>query len=221
MTNVDDGAGVAGSTDSELLRNLTVAALMRQTDAGPHVYHPDDWPVQRLQLPAIQVDTQDEVMQSRGRMGGIPQFITSTTVEVSAYVQAHTKEKAKAALNRLAQQIKFQVLTSNDVITSIQQFQQVKSTFKITAEGQQHTGIAVIHFEMEYPQEFWPDPEPLDLEEVVIDLDTAQPFDATGTYTSAQSDFNADFPNAAQPAPRTSGPDGRLEGRIKIQLPQN
>jgi hypothetical protein len=212
-------AGEAGSTDREALRALFRVALTRTTDAGPHVYVPDDWPVQRVQLPALLVDTADEMKVARGRMGGIPQFLTTSTIAVTAYVQETSKERAKARLDRLTKQIEFQVFTSNDIICSIQQFSQVRSTYKVTAEGQQHNGLATLLFEMEYPQEYWPDPGIVDLTTVVVDIDLSAPFDATGTYTTAQPDFNADFPTAAKPAPRTSGPDGRVEGRLVITLP--
>ena len=59
-----------------------------------------------------------------------------------------------------------------------------------------------------------PDPVPSAFQEAQIHLDTTTPFDASGTYP------NPPFPDAVQPAPRTSGPDGRAEGGLDIQLPQ-
>jgi len=209
------------STNADTLRQLFVAALLRTTEAGRRVYSPEDWPIQQDQMPVVMVDSIRDVKTSRGRMGGIPQFMTVVTMEVNAYVQNASKVRAKAALNLLATQILGAVLTSNDIIVSIQQFTEVRSGYKITAEGAQHNGIGTLHFDMEFPQEFYPCPPTAPLEIVVIDADLASQFDATGTYTSANPDFDADFPDSALPAPRTIGPDGRLEGRIQINLPQD
>jgi hypothetical protein len=212
--------GVNEPTSGEMLRGLVVAALLRQTDAGPRVYAPDDIPVQHEEMPAILVETPAETKTSRGRMGGIPQFLTVATVSATGYVEATSAIRAKAQVARLADQIALCVLTSNDIIVSIQQFTEVRSSYTVTADGEMHNGIATVQFDMEFPQEFYPAPPTYPLEDVVIDADLANHFDATGTYSASNPGFNADFPHSAVPAPRSSGPDGRLEGRIKIDLPQ-
>jgi hypothetical protein len=212
--------GVNESTSRETLRQLVIAALLRQTDAGPHVYAPDDVPVQHEEMPSILVETPNETKSSRGRMGGIPQFLTIATVTATGYVEATSAIRAKAQIDRLTKQMERCVLTSNDIIVSIQQFTEVRSSYTVTADGQMHNGIGIVQFDMEFPQEFYPEPPTYPLESVVLDADLANRFDAAGTYSPGDPGFNADFPNSAVPAPRSSGPDGRLEGRIKIDLPQ-
>jgi hypothetical protein len=63
------------------------------------------------------------------------------------------------------------------------------------------------------PEVFFPIPTN-PLQTVDINVDTAAPFDPNGTYA------NPPFPSAVNPAPRTSGPDGRNEGALTISLPQ-
>ena len=72
--------------------------------------------------------------------------------------------------------------------------------------------------------EAWPFPQPptLDLSSLDIYYDLVNVVDKTGTYV------NPAFPDRVLPAPRTHGPDGRLElfGRsqlrpVGIQIDQN
>lgn len=74
----------------------------------------------------------------------------------------------------------------------------------------------LMHIEVEFyqgPEAFFPIVA-VPLDSIGLHVDTAQPFDPNGTYA------NPPFPASVHPAPRTSGPDGRDEGALNINLPQ-
>lgn len=197
---------------SETLREMVIAALQRaNTLAGANVFAPRDTPLASSELPAILVDDQREESESRGNIG-FPAFHTTAILQVDAKVERGTSEEAKADLATLRRQIKVAVLTDRDIITSIEQVVAVRSETTLSAEARKHVGELRMQFAFRYPEDFEMAVTD-ELQGVDVHVDTIGPFDATGTYPDPP------FPDAVPPAPRTSGPDGRDEGRLSIDFP--
>ena len=168
----------------------------------------------------------DEDKQSLGP--STPQFDTISTI----YVIARTKSPAKVgdagaadafvAAERLKAQIEA-ALINNPLIWAdpaggqrIEQFTRIRSKITGNSEGSMPMAELAMSIEVKFyqgPELFFPIPTN-PLQTLAINADMAQPFDANGTYS------NPPFPSAVNPAPRTSGPDGRNEGALNITLPQ-
>lgn len=197
---------------SEVLRGLVVTALRNaNTLAGDRVFAPRDWPVTSKDMPALLVDDEREESQSRGN-AGFPAFYTTATIMVGGKVEGLDEMAVKADLSTLRGQIKTAVLTSYDIVRQVEQIAAVRSQVAVSAETKKHVGELRMEFAFTYPEDF----EPAigdELQGMDVHVDTIDPFDAAGTYPDPP------FPDAVQPAPRTSGPDGRDEGRLTFDFP--
>jgi hypothetical protein len=194
---------------SEQLRELVIAALKAaNTLAGANVFAPRDTPLASSELPAIMVDDQREDSESRGN-AGFPAFLTTAILLVEAKVERETSEAVKADLSTLRRQIKVAILTDWSIVASVEQVVGVRTETAISAEGKKHVGELRMQFAFRYPEDF----EPVitdQLDGLDVHADLLAPFDPTGVYPDAP------FPEAARPAPRTSGPDGRDEAALSI-----
>ncbi|HLN23889.1 MAG TPA: hypothetical protein VK558_07895 [Patescibacteria group bacterium] len=203
---------------SETLHQMIIAAITAAgTLAETRVYSPEDWPLTGLKLPAIQVGVGSDQKTSRGRIQP-PSFITTTNITVDFSVEGDTKEQALARIQTLRDQVQTAVLTDNALICAINQFSSVDTSKpSVTAEGKRHVGGASIDFAMEYPEDFAPsmDCVAVPLTSIGIHADLGNRFDATGTYPAPTAP-----PYTPAAAPRPSGPDGRDEAALDIQLPQ-
>lgn len=197
---------------SEVLRGLVVTALRNaNTLAGDRVFAPRDWPVTSKDMPALLVDDEREESESRGNVG-FPSFHTTAILVVDGKVEGDTSDEAKADLATLRRQIKVAVLTDWDIITSIEQVVAIRTETSVTAGTKKHVGELRMQFAFRYPEDFEMAVTD-ELQGVDVHVDTIDPFDPTGTYPDPP------FPDAVQPAPRTSGPDGRDEGRLTFDFP--
>ena len=213
-------------TTSADIRSLFVAALKGATDAGQSVFSPFDWPTSPSSYPLILVHARKERKVSLGP--NTPQFDVYTTVEILARTKsgALVGDAGSAAALAAAERLKLQIevtLINNPAIWAdpaggqrIEQFTSVDSEINTNSEGDMPMAELSMTIEVKFyqgPEFFYPIPaDPL--QTVDIYVDTAQPFDPNGTYP------NPPFPSAVTPAPRTSGPDGRNEGALTINLPQ-
>jgi hypothetical protein len=125
---------------------------------------------------------------------------------------------AQDALALLQRQIEVAVINDYDLTKVIQQLAMVDSVTKVSADGRQHIGELTMDFSLEFYQgteDFAPiaaDP----ITEFAVYSDLINVFDPTGTYP------NPPFAGAVKPAPRSSGPDGRIEGGgllVEIEQP--
>ena len=197
---------------SEQLRGMMIAALLKaNTLAGANVFAPRDIPLTDDELPGLTVDDQREESESRGNVG-FPAFHTTAILVVDAKVEGETPEAAKVDLATLRRQIKVAVLTDWDIITSIEQVVAIRTETSISAGTKKHVGELRMQFALRYPEDFEMAVTD-ELQGVDVHVDTMDPFDTTGTYPDPP------FPDAVPPAPRTSGPDGRDEGRLTIDFP--
>lgn len=213
-------------TTSADIRGLFVTALKGATNAGQAVYSPFDWPTAPGSYPNILVHARKERKVSLGP--NTPEFDVYTTVEILARVQspAGIVDAGSVAALAAAEVLKLQIetaLINNPLIWAdpnggqrIEQFTTVDSELNTSSEGSMPIAELAMSIEVKFyqgPEDFYPIPTN-PLQTVDINLDMAAPFDPNGTYA------NPPFPSAVNPAPRTSGPDGRNEGALTITLPQ-
>ena len=193
---------------------LAVLAALNAANLGANIDSPGDWSTPPEKLPAILLRVSQEQKEpvSKGQV----QFTTVSGVELEARVEATTAVDAQDAIEDLGARIERALFTNHDLIAMVQQVAWVKSSIDIRSEGKKHIGgiKMLIGFEMYEAFDPFDAQDPPPLTEIGLHVDLAAPFDAAGTYV------NPPFPNAVSPAPRTSGPDGRDEGFLDIQLPQ-
>jgi hypothetical protein len=191
-----------------------VGANIQNVGAPVTIESPGDWTTPPEVLPAILLRAPGDRKESKHR--GQPQFDTTVTIEIEARVQALTAMDAQDAIEDLCLSIEQALLTNYDLISITQQVAAVETKTEITSEGREHFGGAMMHFVFECFESFDPFEaiEPPALNNMKLHIDLVGTFDPTGTYPDPP------FPDSVTPAPRTSGPDGRDEGALDINLPQ-
>ncbi|MDR3438954.1 hypothetical protein [Telmatospirillum sp.] len=209
------------TTTSAVLLGLVQTVLTGATMAGDRVFVPGDYPTWDGEYPAILVQAPHERKDSQGN-GGI-NFDVTATLRITGRVQAPAQagelgaSVAEALATTLARQVEVAVINQYQVMLPLEEIPFVDTQIKTSAEGREHFAEVVIDIGMKFYQgweDFCP-PQADALTEIVVDTDLANVFDPSGTYPDAL------FPDAVQPAPRTSGPDGRPEGGgLDIDLPQ-
>ena len=199
-----------------MLRDIAIAALKKKpTLAGPRVYSPQDTPTWNGEYPMIFVRTPQERKESLSR--GPPQFNVVATLQVTARLEAVTAEKAEADLEVVAEQIERTLINDYDLTRKIQQFSFIDTRMDFSSEGQAHLGQLTVNIGLEFfqgPEDFAPIEE-VPLRQINLTADMAAPFDAQGIYK------NPPYPAAVTSPPRSSGPDGRPETGLVINLPED
>lgn len=201
------------SQSAQRTLRLVVQAVLEAVTGVP-VQSPGDWETPTINLPEIKLRSPGNRKASIARAGA--NFTTTVSLELQARVSADTAEGAQDAIEALAEKIEAAVLSLPDLIALVQQVASVDTEMSVSADSRTHIGEIRMMLQCETFEEF--DPRDsfgdrfIDLQHVAINVDTAYPFDPTGTYAGAA------FPAAVQPAPRTSGPDGRNEGVLQIPL---
>lgn len=197
------------------LRILALNALLAaDTDAKKNVYE-YDWPTSEETMPAILINWDKEHKTSVTRTQ--PNFTTVGTLRLDIRLMGTTKRDTRIAIDKLLWQIEQAILTNFELRKEVQQFVFVTSEGKLDST----TGKHIAHYNMDFGLEYFEDqnqypPIPVTtLTEIDINVDLLNRFDKTGTYTDAP------FPAAVPPAPRTTGPDGRNEGKLVIIIPQD
>lgn len=228
-------SAIGGSGTSTLTVMLAVfRALSTQnpdddswpTVAQGRVYMPRDWPVTDEEVPILKIQMPTETKEALGNAG--IKFLTTARIkvfgEVSAKAEANdaAANKILMALGLFARQIELAVigdpaLFGGDARGLIQQLISVQTSMAVTTEGKLHRG----GLEMEFAFTFYQgeadfQQQPLtDLEVLHLFADLINVADPTGTYTPPP-----ELDYTPVPAPRTHGPDGRIEGEAEIDLPQ-
>jgi len=202
---------MADPTGRSEMRKLVVAALQAAT-AAPTIQSPGDWSMPPAKLPAILVRCGDEQKTSLGG-NGETQFNTDFVIEIRGIVSGVTAAAAQDALEDLGATIEDVLLRNVGIRGVTQDFPTIVTATEIKAEGQLHFGAVSIAAHFQIYEAFDPDVTTT-LQEMSLTADLRNVYDPNGTYP------NPPFPDAVQPAPRTSGPDGRAEGGFDIELPQ-
>jgi len=184
---------------------------------------PGDWDIPEEQLAMVTVRTTDETKQAQ--TSGQANFTTTCSVVVRAVLANETAEKAQDDIEGLWYAVEFAMLTNFSIVNAVQRISSVRSTLEVKADGARQLAGMVGVFELEYFEAFdamqpppaptpWPKdpPTPAPMTDVSLTGDLVNVFDPSGNYPGAP------FPAAVQPAPRTSGPDGRTEVGLSISL---
>ncbi len=209
----------------DVIRDNAVRALVEAgTLAGDRVYTPRTWPTQPVDLPAIIVRTPTQRRQSTGRHGP-PQFMGEVMLTVTARVTATTEADADEVVRVIAEQIETAILQNGEFIfdSDIQQFTSTALELRVSAEARSITAEAHCSFACEVYEIFEPtidaegDPFPPrhQLQGIDVKADLRNVFDPSGTYPAPTAPAYS-----PTPAPRSTGPDGRVEGGADIDLEQ-
>ena len=206
-------------TDSAELRDIMVAALKGATDAGDSVFPMLDWATWSGSYPVVYFEPFKDGKESLGRQSG-QQFTVTGTFPLLVRIERPAKANnqgtidTQRALEIIQRQIERTLVNYPPLQQLIQHMPLINTEIEVSGEGAKNLGELRMDIGLEYyqgPEDFYPVPsEPL--ERMTVDVDTANVFDATGTY------IDPPFPGAVTPAPRTEGPDGRSEGGLDINL---
>jgi len=215
-----------------LLRLAVIGALTRAKTANSYdwlIDTPGDWDTAAADLveghAEFKVRCGDDSKSSidRGATMGIPKFDTSIDIEIHGRIQEQDEATAQDNIEALAYTVENLLLTDKPLGDVVQAYRSVRTRSEITAEGRQHLAGFVMMLTLEVYEEFdasvlpppatsWPPtPNPIvPLKRLGLYLDLANVFDSLGTYAPGSVPFQP----WATPAPRESGPDGRIEGAL-------
>jgi len=209
--------------------------------AGVTVESPGDWESTPSSLPSVKLRAPAERKVSKGRL--MPEFDTTVSMELLARVAGRTEREAQDAIDDLCDRLERAVLGAPQFIEQLQQVSMVDTRVQITATAERHFGEAHMMFACETFEVFDAieiDPSLADqLKQMLLTLDTIGPFDpgtllaerpasvvspanaplAGVAAATGQEYANPAYPDAVVPAPRKSGPDGRAEAVLQIDLP--
>jgi hypothetical protein len=197
-----------------------VEAIKDHTLAGARVYPVIDWPTTAAHYPVIYCRVPTEEKHSLSRNGG-PDFTVTATLKVCARTEVSALPNGQSAavllqqLAQLSQQIQVALVNNPALMGSLQQVPFIHTEMSITANGNKELGEVEVSIGLEFyqgPEDFYPLPV-VPLTSLGLTADLGNVFDPTGIYVDPL------FPDAALPAPRTGGPDGRPEGGLIIDLP--
>lgn len=195
------------------------------TIAQDRVFLPRDWPVQEIDVPILKFQAPAENKESLGKSG--IQFTTTGEFEIIGEVSRPAEDndaaagKVLTALMMFARQVEMAVigdpiLFGGDVPGLIQQLQTVTTQYATKADGKVHRGAFSMKFSFNWYQgtEDFQLPTTVDLDTLHLFADLINVADPSGTYTPPMN-------YQPTPAPRTDGPDGRVEGEIEVTIPHN
>lgn len=202
---------MADPTARSALRLLVLAAL-RSNAVAPTIQSPGDWSLPPSKLPAVQVRPGPERKMTKGP-NGETQFDSTATIEIRATVSGSTGEDAMLALEALDAAVEAAIFEDVSLRRIVQEFTAVESVPEIKSDGKIHFAATSTALHLQVYEHFDPEVTTL-LTSMYITADLVNVADLNGTYP------NPPFPDAIEPAPRTSGPDGRAEGEVDIQFPQ-
>jgi hypothetical protein len=206
-------------TQTADLLAAAVAALKGATLAEDRVYSALTWPTTVAKYPLIYCKTPTEEKESLSR-NGPPQFTVTATLKVEARMQVGALPNGQSAalleqkLDQMSQQIQVALINNPTLMGSVQRFAFIRTEMATNSTGNQELGEVEVAIGLEFyqgPEDFYPLPA-IPLEQMHITTDLLNRFDATGVYPDPA------FPDAVVPAPRDSGPDGRAEGDVLINL---
>jgi len=208
------------------VRNAAVEILKAAaTSAGNNVVSDDSLPVPTGSMPKLQVYTPREDSVAVSSAGTEPQLSTTLTLVVAGKVEGAVQATVEAQRDTLALACKQALLggvAGQPLLSSFaEKFGRVAVEYRL--EGVDAPGAAgkggaaqfVGHFgltiELIYSETFQP-AIATDFGGMNVYVDAQQPADPSGTYTPP-------FGYTPTPAPRTIGPDGRVEIGATFDLP--
>lgn len=199
------------------IRQAVVAALQGAgVVPAKSLSSPGDWVTQPERVPAILVRVTKAIKEPVAT--GPANFTTVVIVELETRVSANSAATAQDELDELDAKVEQALFTNVELIHLVQRMG-MEAESEINSEGRNHVGGTRMQLRCEAFEAFDPiydapdglQPVAPPLDGVTLHVDLAAPFDATGVYDSQ-------FAGAVPAAPRTTGPDGREEGRVEINL---
>lgn len=188
------------------LRTLAIDALKAAPTLAGNAVFIYDWPTNIRQTPiAILVNHDYDVKISNSRT--VPNFTSTPELILDLRCEDVTVEKARWKLDTLLDQVEQVIFTNYAIVKAIQQFSHVETKSQITSESDYHVASALMRIGMETFEIYQPTGIPI--KEMTVSVDLQNIFDPTGTYVDPL------FPGSGTPAPRTTGPDERLEGYVQ------
>jgi hypothetical protein len=187
------------------LRAVIVSAL-QSTGSFDNVISSRDVRLAADHLPAalVYLDTEERTLANE--VGTAPLYDCTITVHIELRAREVQPHQVEATLDAMIQDALDALFASPDfLITPVSSVPGITIKRQIQGEDENPLGGALIEIRVAYQTDTaLPPDEPLTAIQVKIDL--VAPFDATGTY------------DHDHPAPRTSGPDGRVEVLATIPL---
>lgn len=199
-----------------MIRDLAVKVIIGlDTTAGQFIFPSRDTSLQQGDVPAVCVWVMSE--RGVGEPGRtIPTFTTTLTLILDCVAASTNLLKCEAMLDELSEQVAEGLLRSLDFAGAknpdnggklFEGYTDMVVTVAFSGEGDRHIGNARIALGIRYHDVYPPLVKQAFLS-VKTDTDAIRPMDAAGQYTPDN------------PAPRTQGPDGRIEIGSIISLPQ-
>jgi len=208
-------------TTAAQLGELMIAAITGETAAMGSVYSPRTWPTTLGAMPAVLVQSPRERKESLGRSGG-PQFHAVIVIQVVGRITGRAEASDAGAvallgaLGLLQRQIETATINNYALQRAVQQIVSIDITSGVNTEGDQPVGQLVMDYAFEVyqgPEDFAPiDATPI--AQMAIYADLVNVYSPTGDFDGTP------FAAAANPSPRTAGPDGRAEAGVILDLPQ-
>lgn len=213
------------SARDEIRDNAVHALLNANTRAGTNVFTPRTWPGWTGVYPMLVVRTPRVRRASEGPHGP-PTFDSRVDLTVHGRLEAATEADGDELGRILCEQIEDGILRNGWFIfkSGIEEFSVVDTDFASTAEGRKFiTEIRCLFvcrvfetFQPTIDAEGDPFPPRHEISGIDIKVDARNMEDPTGTYPAP-----TEPPYTPTTAPRTEGPDGRIEGAAIIDLEQS
>lgn len=207
-----------------LIQDLIRDAVTGSTAAGANVFTPRTWRTPPAGMPFLMVQSPSETKQNVSGRTGPSEFFTVGRFRVVGriYIKADVTDStaaaiaAEAALGVLKRQVEVAVINADPIRRAIQQCVSVESVTDVKSDGGATFGELEMTFSLEYyqgPEDFAP-VESNPFEELALYIDLLNIFSPTGNFNDTP------FPGSATGSPRTTGPDGRAEGLVLIEIDQ-
>ncbi len=206
-------------TDISDLVRLSVALLRGFTDAEDRVFSPGDVPSETY--PQWRVRGVREENEGLGP-NGAPQFFTLAHVRIVGRVQASADSAeegghaAEEKLWRLKRQAEVAIVNAFGVMLQVQEIAHIHAEIGFSSEGRMNFGELVMDVGLRFYRgaDQFAQPAATTPTSVLIAGDLVNVADPSGTHTPP-------FAYPVTPAPRTQGPDGRVEAGAEIPLNQD
>ena len=170
------------------------------------------WPADPDAWPAVHVDAPFASHTLTSGNGMPPDFDLLVQVEIRAVVQGADEATVQARLDLFEAAITQALLCSQEFLSEITSIQEMNTSTDVIPGGDRPQGQLGLRLLVKVGEGFRTDFEQ-DLSSLALRIDLAEPADLLGTYPPEDG-----FP-AAEPAPRESGPDGRIEIGADITFP--
>lgn len=187
------------TTVREQAKALLIAA---NTFAQRRVYTSRATPLDRREGSALLISTPEEEGQSKGNAGE-PKFTTHLVLVIGAIVESADPELAEGNCDLLCEQALNALLCNPAFLAPFEEVVKLKTSSELRNMGDSgFSAVSAIEITLRYLDVYSPALGPA-LQKVNVKTDALQPADPSGTYP------DPGYP--VTPAPRTQGPDGRVE----------